>query len=237
MMRKPLIGLTPQYDLEQEKLCMRQNYMDMVAAAGGIPLVLPLMDERYDIEALAQLCDGFLFTGGPDVHPSLFQEETLRYCGVIDAQRDTLEVQLLHEVNRLDKPVFGICRGIQLINVALGGSLYQDIPAQVDGLPIAHSQQRPFHVPVHSVSVEPDSPLYSIVGKEELTVNSMHHQAVKEIAPSLKCAAKSKDGLSECVYLPGKAFFLAVQWHPEYLWRTHQVQQKIIAAFVDASKS
>lgn len=236
-MKKPLIGLTPLYDLEQERFWMRPNYMDAVAAAGGIPLVLPLTGEQSDMEALAQLCDGFLFTGGPDVHPSLFHEETMQYCGAIDERRDTLEIGLLREVNRLDKPVLGICRGIQLINVALGGSLYQDIPAQLEGMPIAHSQQRPYTVPVHSVSVEPDSPLGRIAGETELMVNSMHHQAIRALAPSLKCAARSKDGLAECVYMPGKRFLLAVQWHPEYLWQTHQVQQKIFAAFVNASKS
>ncbi len=235
-MAKPIIGLTPLYDAEQERLWMRPNYLDAVIAAGGIPLVLPLTDAQTDIEALAHLCDGFLFTGGPDLHPALFHEETMQYCGAIQERRDTLEIQLLHEVNRLDKPVFGICRGIQLLNVALGGSLYQDIPAQVGGLPVAHSQHPPYDVAVHSVRVEPESPLAQIVNKRELMVNSMHHQAVKELAPGLKCAARSKDGLAECVFMPDKKFFLAVQWHPEYLWRAHQDEQKIISAFVNASK-
>jgi putative glutamine amidotransferase len=236
-MTKPLIGLTPLYDIEQEKVWMRPNYMQAIIASGGIPLILPLTCDKTDIHALARLCDGFLFTGGPDVHPALFGEETLRYCGAINEKRDTLEILLLKEADRLDKPVLGICRGIQLINVAFGGSLYQDIPAQVDGVPIAHDQQRPYDVPVHTVSVEQESPLGHIINKEELMVNSMHHQAVKDLAPALKCAAKSKDGLIEGVYMPGRKFFLAVQWHPEYLWQGHQDQQKIIAAFVDASKS
>lgn len=236
-MGKPLIGLTPLRDLEQQRVWMRPNYLEAVSAAGGIPLVLPLTDDLSDTAALARLCDGFLFTGGPDVHPMLYHEETMRYCGAIDEKRDAFEIQLLHEANRLDKPVFGICRGIQLINVALGGSLYQDIAEQAGSMPIAHSQEPPFDVAVHSVSVEPESPLGRILGKSGLMVNSMHHQAVKDLAPSLKCAARSKDGLAECVYLPGKRFFLAVQWHPEYLWKAHQDEQKVIAAFVNASKS
>lgn len=236
-MGKPIIGLTPLFDAEQDRLYMRQNYMEAIIAAGGIPVVLPLTDDSADISALARLCDGYLFTGGPDVHPSLFQEDTMRYCGSIDEKRDTLEIRLLHEVCALDKPVFGICRGIQLINVAFGGSLYQDIEAQCDGVPIAHDQKRPYTVPVHTVKIEEDSPLYRIVEQKELMVNSMHHQAVKSLAPSLRSAAMSKDGLSECVWLPGKKFFLAVQWHPEYLWRTQHHQQKIINAFVNASKS
>ena len=236
-MKKPLIGLTPLYDTEQEKFWMRPNYMEAVEAAGGIPLVLPLPERDDDIAALARLCDGFLFTGGPDVHPSLYGEETLRFCGAVNPRRDTLEAGLLREVMRLDKPVLGICRGIQLINVALGGSLYQDIPAQMQGLPVAHNQQPPFAMPVHSVAVEPGTPLAAITGETRLMVNSMHHQAIREIAPALRCAARSADGLAESVFLPGKPFFLAVQWHPEYLWRAYQVHQKIFQEFVDAAKS
>lgn len=236
-MAKPVIGLTPLYDTENEKLWMRPNYLEAIDAAGGIPVVLPLTRGDDDIASLARLCDGFLFTGGPDVHPSLFGEETLRFCGSINERRDTLEIGLLREVLRLDKPVFGICRGIQLINVALGGSLYQDIPAQMQGLPIAHCQEPPFTVPVHSVAIEPESPLAEITGKTELMVNSMHHQAVKELAPSLRCAARSKDGLVEAVYLSEKKFVLAVQWHPEYLWKSYQVHQKMLQEFVNATKS
>lgn len=236
-MAKPLIGLTPQYDTEKERLWMRPNYLEAVEAAGGVPLVLPLARSPEDIAALARLCDGILFTGGPDVHPNCFGEETLRFCGAIDARRDALELALAREAKRLGKAVFGICRGIQLLNVALGGSLYQDIPAQVEGLPIAHSQQPPYSVPVHRVAVEPESPLFAIVGKRELTVNSMHHQAVRALAPELRCAARSRDGLAECVYLPGSRFFLAVQWHPEYLWREDADQRKLLRAFVDSAGS
>lgn len=235
-MRKPLIGLTPQFDFEQQKLCMRQNYMEALSHAGALPVVLPLPDGTEDTSALASLCDGFLFTGGPDVHPSLFGEETLRFCGVIDERRDRFEIALLQEAMRLDKPIFGICRGIQLINVALGGSLYQDIPAQAPG-EIAHSQNPPFTVAVHTVAIDRASPLYRITGKEKLTVNSMHHQAVRELAPTLKCGAKSQEGLVECVYRPESRYFLAVQWHPEYLWQKDKDEQNVIQSFVDAAKS
>ena len=236
-MEKPLIGLTPGYDLERERLFVRMNYMQAITVAGGIPLVLPQTGDKADIRALARLCNGFLFTGGPDINPSLYNEDTMRYCEAIDEKRDTFEILLVKEADRLDKPVFGICRGIQLVNVAFGGNLYQDISAQVGGEPIAHMQQPPYDVPVHTVSVEQNSPLYHIVNKEKLMVNSMHHQAVKDLAPSLKCASKSKDGLIECVYMPGRSFFLAVQWHPEYLWQAHQDHQRIFAAFVEAAKS
>ena len=235
-MAKPVIGLTPLYDIEQDRLWMRPNYLRAVIESGGVPLVLPLIDDQADIGALAALCDGFLFTGGPDVHPSLFNEDVMRYCGAIDEKRDALEILLLHEADRLSKPVLGICRGIQLINVALGGSLYQDIPAQVEAVPIAHYQQPPYHVPVHSVTVERDSPLYHIVNKEVMMVDSMHHQAIKDIAPSLRCAAWSKDGLAECVYLPGRPFFMGIQWHPEWMFQPNSDSVKLFSAFVNAAK-
>lgn len=235
-MAKPIIGLTPLYDYEKEKIWMRPNYLNAIVAAGGVPLVLPLIDDETDISALARLCDGFLFTGGPDVHPALYKEDAMRYCGSIDDRRDTLELLLFHEASRLDKPIFGICRGIQLINVALGGSLYQDIPAQVQGEPIAHYQQPPYHVPVHGVTVDCCSQLYRIVGQEQLMVDSMHHQAIKTLAPSLKCAARSRDDLIECVEMPGMRFLMAVQWHPEWMFAPLTASEKLFTAFVNAAK-
>lgn len=236
-MSKPIIGLAPLHDIEQDRLWMRPTYLRAVIESGGVPLVLPLIDNKADIESLAALCDGFLFTGGPDVHPSRYDEDVMRYCGAINEKRDTLEILLLQEANRLNKPVLGICRGIQLINVALGGSLYQDIPTQVAAEPIAHSQHPPYDIPIHSVAVERSSPLYSIVKKETMMVNSTHHQAVKDIAPPLRCAAWSKDGLAECVYLPGKPFFMGVQWHPEWLYQPQNDSGKIFLAFVDSAKT
>jgi putative glutamine amidotransferase len=235
-MAKPVIGLIPLYDFEQERLWMRPNYLRAVTESGGIPLVLPLMGEQSEICTVAGLCDGFLLTGGPDVHPALYNEDVMRYCGAIDEKRDTLEILLLYEAIQRGKPVLGICRGIQLINVALGGTLYQDIPAQVKGDPIAHYQKPPYHVPVHSVTVERDSPLYQIVNQEKLMVDSMHHQAIKELAPSLRCAARSKDGLAECVYLPETQFLMGVQWHPEWMFQPQNDSFKIFSAFVDAAK-
>lgn len=234
-MAKPLIALTPQHDTENGRVWMRENYMEAVAAAGGIPVILPLADGEEELGRMAEVFDAFLFTGGPDVLPAVFGEETMRGCGAIDPARDAMELALLQRVCARNKPVLGICRGIQLINVALGGDLYQDIPAQAQGFPVLHSQQPPYFAAVHGVTVEPDSPLYAITGERTLAVNSMHHQAVRRLAPSLRCAASAKDGLAECVYMPGKKFFLAVQWHPEYLWKTSVPQQKIMRAFVEGA--
>lgn len=235
-MAKPVIGVTPLFDTEQQRLWMRPNYLRAVEESGGIPLVLPLVQDEADLATLAQRCDGFLFSGGPDPHPALYGEETLRFCGAIDQRRDRLEISLLHQALRLDKPVFGICRGIQLFNAALGGSLYQDIPAQLSGEPIAHYQQPPYDVPVHSIEIETDTPLYDILKKTKMMVNSMHHQAVETVAPALRCAAKSKDGLAECLYMPGRRFFMGVQWHPEYLFAPDSDGERLFRAFLQAAE-
>lgn len=235
-MSKPIIGLTPLYDTQENKLWMRQNYLNAVISNGGIPLILPLIDDESEISNLAEICDGFLFTGLTDVHPKIFGEETMQYCGEINEMRDNFEITLLKEVIKLDKPVFGICRGIQLINAALGGTLYQDIKSEVKEKPIMHYQHRPYDVGVHSVEIIKNTPLYDILKTDEIMVDSMHHQAVKEIAPSLKCAAKSNDNLAECLYMPGKKFFMAVQWHPEYMQNKGNDNKKLIRAFIDSSK-
>ena len=235
-MAKPVIGLTPLYDIEQDRLWMRPNYLRAVIESGGVPLVLPLIDDQADIGALAELCDGFLFTGGPDVHPAFYKEDAMRYCGAIDEKRDTLELLLFNEVSLLDKPILGICRGIQLINVALGGTLYQDIPAQFHGEPIAHYQQPPYYVPIHSVAIEHGTLLHNIINEENMMVDSMHHQAIKKLAPSLQCAAKSKDDLVECAFMPGKRFLMGVQWHPEWMFQPNSDSEKLFSAFVNAAK-
>ncbi|MBW7572698.1 gamma-glutamyl-gamma-aminobutyrate hydrolase family protein [Caproiciproducens faecalis] len=234
-MAKPIIGVTPLYDTEQGRLWMRPNYLHAIEESGGVPLVLPLSSDEEDIAALTKLCDGFLFTGGPDVHPALFNEETLRFCGSIDVQRDRFEILLLNQAVQADKPVLGICRGIQLMNVALGGSLYQDIPAQVSGLPVAHYQKPPYDVAVHGITIEKESPLYGILHKTKMLVNSMHHQAVKELAPPLLCGASSADGLAECLYMPGRRFFMGVQWHPEYLFEPDSDSEDLFRAFLSAA--
>ena len=223
-MSKPLIGLTPGHNTESQDIFMRPTYMEALTAAGAIPVVLPLTVSQEDCGKLAETFDGFLFTGGPDPHPFLFGQETHRNCGNISLRRDTMETALLSAVMKTGKPVLGICRGIQIINVALGGNIYQDIPAQYqnkkeDGefFPIAHSQPCGFHIPTHTVSLSPKSRLAQICGRASLQVNSMHHQAVRDLAKGLTACALAPDGLIEALEMAGYPWLVAVQWHPEYL--------------------
>lgn len=234
-MKKPLIGLTPQYDYERNRIWIGPNYMDAVRAAGGVPILLPLLIDKEELAVAADSCDGFLFTGGPDISPFRFREETIQGCGVVIPERDKMEEDLFHIAMESNKAILGICRGIQIFNVFLGGTLYQDIPIQLgkDTL-IAHSQPSGNAVLSHSVAIEKESLLFSILAKKYIQVNSFHHQAIKDLAPSFEVAGTSPDSLIEAVYLRDRRFVLGVQWHPEHLFRTDEDSYKIFTAFVHA---
>lgn len=233
---RPVIGVTPSYDYEMRHVMTRQNYLTPIMQEGGLPLILPLTEDMDLLAQSAELCDGFLFPGGVDLHPSLFGEDTLQACGEICPIRDSMELGLMQYVVESGKPVLGICRGIQTMNVALGGTLYQDIPAQTAGR-LCHSQKPPYDFGIHRIQIEKDSLLYAILGKESILVNSMHHQAVKDTAASLSVAAVSPDGIAECIWRPESRFFLGVQWHPEYLYDTSEDARKIFRAFVEACRN
>lgn len=236
-MRKPLIGLTPYHDTDNHDIKMRPTYLRTLKAAGAIPVVMPLEASEDDLKQLTDELDGFLFAGGPDVHPFLFGEETREGCGNVSKERDQMELTLLPLILALGKPVLGICRGIQILNIGLGGDIWQDIPSQVKrDFPIAHSQPFYYNMPSHTVTLSDDSLLSSIAGKSELKVNSMHHQAVREVAPGLVATAWSPDQLVEAIEMPGYPFFLGVQWHPEYLWEKDDVALRMFQTFVDACR-
>lgn len=230
-MRKPVIGVTPLYDDAMASVWMLPEYLDGVTEAGGIPVILPLEGDPQTISQLVGECDGFLFTGGHDIDPILYGEQPRPYCGNCHAVRDRMETLLFQRVLEADKPVLGICRGLQFLNVALGGNLYQDLEEQHLSI-IRHKQQKPYEKPSHAVQILPDTPLFEIYGRDRIMVNSIHHQAVQELAPALSAAALSEDGLVEAAYMPGREFVLGVQWHPEYLLRGDENQYKLFSAFV-----
>ena len=162
-MKKPLIGLTPSHNTDNNDIQMRPTYIKALTAAGAIPVVLPLTSSEDDLRQLVDTLDGFLFTGGPDVHPFLFGEETLDRCGSVSAERDQMELALLPLVMETGKPVLGICRGIQLLNIGLGGTIWQDIPSQVKSdFPLAHTQPFAYALPSHTVTLQPDSLLDTV---------------------------------------------------------------------------
>lgn len=234
-MRKSVIGIVPLIDYARDSYWMLPGYMDGIVQAGGLPVMLPLTGDRGLIGQMAEDCDGFLFTGGQDVSPELYGEARLPPCGECSPERDGMELALLDCALALDKPVLGICRGIQFLNAALGGTLYQDIPAQLS-TELEHRQTPPYDRPIHTVAVETGTPLAALLGREELWVNSCHHQAVKNLSPRLRSMARAADGLVEGVFLPEKRFVWGVQWHPEFLYRTDEASRRILRAFVQAAE-
>lgn len=215
-LNKPLIGVTPLWDAERKSVWMLPDYLDGISAAGGIPVVLPLGMSEADADRMVETFDGFLFTGGQDV--SSCQE------------RDQLETLLLRKALEADKPVLGICRGLQFINVFLGGTLWQDLPSQHPS-DIVHRQGKPYDFPTHQVSISGE--LQSLLGKDTLDVNTLHHQAVKDLGSGLTPMAVAPDGIIEAAQLQGKHFVWGIQWHPEYMFKTDKDSLAVFSCFVE----
>jgi putative glutamine amidotransferase len=233
MNMKPLVGVMPLWDERKQSLWMLPGYMEGLVQAGAIPIIFPLSENASDLSALLEMCQGILFTGGQDVSPRVYGETPLNDSVSCCPQRDRMESIILDLAIEANKSVLGICRGIQFINAALGGTLYQDLPLQHPSN-IDHHQKPPYDVPAHGVHLQPRSPIYSLLGKEDIRVNSYHHQAIKNIAPKLDIMGVSDDNLIEAVYMPDKKFFWAVQWHPEFDFHKNLDDKKIFDAFVSS---
>lgn len=235
--KKPLIGVVPLADYQRQSYWMLPGYFHGIEEAGGIPVMLPLTTDSDDVSQLLNTVDGLLFTGGQDVDPTVYGNLSVHageLTGETSPQRDVMEAKLLGVALVRDIPILGICRGIQSINAMLGGTLWQDLPSQRRSN-IEHHGKSPYDKPVHKVEVVPGTPLAACLGAGDLSVNSYHHQAVREIAPGLRIMAWSPDGVVEALYRPASSFLWAVQWHPEFSHETDGASKKIFAAFVSAA--
>ena len=238
-MDKPLILITPQTKPMEEPFQGQYTYLNTfytsaILAAGGIPVTPPFLDEG-DAEMLAASADGLLMSGGVDVSPSLYGEEELDVCGTTAPQRDKSDLALLRAALKYKKPILCVCRGCQMVNVYFGGTLYQDLPTQL-GTPIQHSQHDTYRGGAHQVKVLEGTPLYHLYGKTEISVNSLHHQAVRELAPCLSPMAYGPDGIVESFYLPDASQWLrAYQWHPE-MFQDTAARDAVFSEFIGAAK-
>lgn len=242
MHAKPVIGITaapvldPQPSGVFERYRVTVGYVTAVLAAGGLPVVLPPQDGN--IAQILDMVDGLLFSGGADLDPALYGDtEVHPDTYEISALRDRFELELLNEAIARDLPVLCICRGIQVLNVALGGSLHQHIPDHVDHS-LEHRQSVsgiPVGDPAHQVEVLPDTLAATIFGTRQLNVNSYHHQSIRNLAAGLVLNAVSPDGVVEAVSLPGEPFVFGMQWHPELMFDQHDAQLRPFEAFVSAA--
>ncbi len=228
MKLRPTVAISTSYTKEGY-IRMNPSYLDAIWAAGGMPVFVAYSGDEKKLDGYAEEFDGFLFAGGVDLDPKYYGE-TVQFDSVeICAERDSFELALFNRVIKTGKPVLGICRGIQLLNVAMGGSLYQHI----DG----HSQKEKGSERTQRVGVVPGTLLADLTrGKPYIYTNTFHHQAVKAAAPALVPAAYSDDGICECVFLPGHKFFLGVQWHPELLFSFDPDAAALFEAFVNACR-
>lgn len=233
--RKPVIGVIPLWDEEKDSIWMVPGYLDGIRDAGGIPVILPLQPRMEDLEQLDTLIDGYLFTGGHDVNPRIYGEEPIPACGVCCPERDVLEEKIYRMAKEKEKPILGICRGIQLLNVLAGGTLYQDLPQQFSGTKVIdHHMTAPYDRTVHEVEITEDTPLYALLQQKTLRVNSYHHQGVRSVGKGFEVMAVSEDGLVEGIYAPDEKFLWGIQWHPEFIYQKDDAAKKIFRAFVEA---
>jgi len=233
----PMIGITTyrnnnQYGFPQYSLS--EAYNAALARAGGLPIMIPLALPESSLEALLPRMDGLLLSGGGDIHPQIYNHTLHPLVSNVDNDRDRVELRLLDEAIQVGLPVLGICRGFQVINVGLGGSLYEDI---LDQRPESSEHQYypdwPLDHLAHEVKIDQNSRLANILGGVEFEVNSLHHQGVENLAPGLKPTGFAPDGLLEAFEIPDHPFALGVQWHPEYL-QAYAPMRSLFKTFVEA---
>jgi putative glutamine amidotransferase len=230
---RPGIGITLSPDAETAgRFTLRQDYVRAVEQAGGLPLVFAPTRPEAAGELLDRV-EGLLLSGGSDIDPALYGAPPHAKLGPLSRDRDEFEISLAREALRRDLPILAICRGQQVLNVATGGTLFQDIPSQVEGA-MDHDPKVERWEVSHDVRVLPGTRLREILGRETVQVNSFHHQAVKDLGDGLLCSARAADGVIEGVEAPAKRFVLGVQWHPEAFWAQTETFAKLFQAFVRA---
>ena len=236
-MSHPLIGITACHVTTAEgypAVRILRAYVTAIADAGGVPILIPPELDEPSCRTLLARLDGVLFSGGADIGLDHFNGEPHPTVDV-EEQRDAIELPLLRAAVETNKPLLGICRGLQVMNVALGGTLYTHILDQLPGA-LQHDQHdKPRDTLAHPVRVEEETRLADILDAPMLQVNSLHHQGIKDLAPNLKATAYSPDGLIEGIELPDHKFALAVQWHPEWMTE-HEEMRRLFRAFVESTK-
>jgi len=243
----PIIGITATLKEDVDAVAERPlgkfvradlDYVEGVAGAGGVPVVLPPTGDEGAAEAMIQSLDGLLLSGGSDLDPGYYGEEPVPELGITLPERDAFEMTLVRLALRRRMPVFGICRGMQVLNVALGGTLYQDLPSQWEWDVLKHRQDTPKWQPTHEVRVREGSYIAEVMGCEVVKVNSYHHQGVRVLAEGLVATGRSSDGVIEAVEAEdlSQRWLLGVQWHAEAMRGAGPQQECLFEAHVSAAE-
>jgi putative glutamine amidotransferase len=240
-MKKPIIGInstrlikpeTPYSHSVMESIS--NDYVESIIKADGIPIILPILSDEESIRQQIKLLDGVLLTGGIDINPLLYNEEPSPKLGFIYPDKDNFDILIVKIALELKKPILAICRGHQILNIALGGTLYQDL-SYMDGCYIKHHQQSKDGAASHTLNITANSILYKILG-DSIISNSFHHQAIKDLAPGFKVTAYSKDNVIEAIEKCDEEFVVGVQFHPEIMTAYGDNNMlKLFQAFIKAS--
>ena len=231
--RRPVIGISDTHR-DGTNATVPRSYVNAVLLTGGIPVVIPLMQDDNEMIELLNSLDGIIFTGGEDFDPAFYNERPIPQMGRVNAPRDKFDIKLLQLAAERSVPVLGICRGIQLINIAFGGSLYQDLPVQYYDKSIRHRQSQPSEEASHSVIVENFTVFSDIVKEQTLMVNSAHHQAIKDVAKGFRIAGKSSDKIVEVIEkIDNDNWILGVQFHPEMRVTRDVAMRRIFQRFIE----
>ncbi len=234
-MRRPVVGVTLGAGGRPGRQAIREDYLHAVVQAGGVPLLLPAVSAA-DAGDLLRRVDGLLLSGGGDVDPALYGQKPHRRLGRVDRRRDDFELALAREALVRDVPILAICRGQQLLNVATGGTLLQDLPSELEGAS-EHDAPGGRRRRSHVVELLPHTRLRAILGRDTVAVNSFHHQAVDRLGHGLAAAGRCpEDGVVEALEAKGRRFVVAVQWHPESFWDQPVSFQALFAAHVEACR-
>lgn len=231
----PIIGITSSYDEQNNNLLLRQYYVEAVEAAGGVPIIIPAILSENSTKSLLKSIDGLILSGGVDVDPLLFGEEPQPNMGEICPARDEFELNLTRLALVQDLPLLAICRGLQVLNIAAGGNVLQDIGVAVQS-PVKHSQQAPKWYGTHTINISPGSRLAETWGTK-MVVNSYHHQAVGAVGEGFIVNARSLDGVVEGIESLRHSFVLGVQCHPECMWHKNKLIFELFKRFIRASKN
>jgi putative glutamine amidotransferase len=238
-MQSPVIGVTSTRQTSEHGyaiLTITEAYIQSLVQAGACPVMIPLGLSKQELNSLLDRLDGLLFSGGGDVHPSQYGSQFHPLVDDVILDRDEMELYLIPEAIHRQLPFLGICRGLQVINVALGGTLYEDVLDQLPGaLRHRYFPDMPRSYLAHSVEIVSDSRLGNILGKLTAQVNSLHHQGIRQLAPGLHPTAHAPDGLIEAFEIPTHPFGMAVQWHPEWL-PDHASMNNLFNEFVQSAR-